>query len=83
MWQHDSTTVRKMADRLVFFVSSTCATIMVAFQEDRKSRKMQLERQMVGMPEDKKLVLRRSLEQEEMLAQKESRKKKLNGGGTC
>ena len=47
----------------------------VSFQEDRKSRKMQLERQMVGMTEDKKQVLRRSLEQEEMLAQKESRKK--------
>jgi len=36
---------------------------------------MQLERQMVGMPEEKKQLLRRSLEQEEMLAQKESRKK--------
>jgi len=36
---------------------------------------MQLERQMVGIPEDKKQVLRRSLEHEEMLAQKESRKK--------
>lgn len=48
---------------------------LLMFQEDRKSRKMQLERQMVGMPEDKKQVLRRDLEQEEMLAQKDSRKK--------
>lgn len=36
---------------------------------------MQLERQMVGMAEDKKQGLRRDLEHEEMLVQKESRKK--------
>lgn len=35
---------------------------------------MQLERQMIGMPEEKKQVLRRNLEHEEFLAQKESRK---------
>ena len=36
---------------------------------------MQLERQMVGMPEEKKQVMRRTLEKEETLAQKELRKK--------
>jgi serine/threonine kinase 38 len=36
---------------------------------------MQLERQMVGMPEEKKQGMRRSLEQEEMIAQKDMRKK--------
>ena len=36
---------------------------------------MQLERQMIGLPEDKKLQLRRHLEHEEMIIQKESRKK--------
>jgi serine/threonine kinase 38 len=36
---------------------------------------MQLERQMVGLPEEKKVQLRRHLEHEEMLIQKESRKK--------
>ncbi len=36
---------------------------------------MQLERQMVGMAEEKKQVLRRDLDHEEMIAQKESRKK--------
>ena len=40
---------------------------------------MQLERQMVGMPEDKKQQLRRHLEHEEMLIQKESRKKISTG----
>lgn len=36
---------------------------------------MQLERQMVGMAEEKKQDLRRTLEHEEMIAQKDSRKK--------
>lgn len=49
--------------------------LLQSSQEDRKNRKMQLERQMVGMPEEKKQILRRSLEHEEMLAQKESRRK--------
>jgi serine/threonine kinase 38 len=40
---------------------------------------MQLERQMVGLPEDKKQQLRRHLEHEEMLIQKESRKKTSTG----
>lgn len=44
-------------------------------QEDRKNRKMQLERHMVGLPEDKKQVMRRNLDHEEMIAQKDSRKK--------
>eukprot|EP00934_Nitzschia_sp_Nitz4_P007301 Nitzschia sp. Nitz4//scaffold3_size479765//451758//453618//NITZ4_000190-RA/size479765-augustus-gene-1.630-mRNA-1//-1//CDS//3329551028//7291//frame0 len=44
-------------------------------QEGRANRKMQLERQMVGIPEDKKQVMRRNLEHEEMLFQKESRRK--------
>lgn len=43
-------------------------------QEARQGRKMQLERQMIGMTEDKKQQLRRHLEHEEMLIQKESRK---------
>jgi len=43
-------------------------------QEARQGRKMQLERQMIGMAEDKKQQLRRHLEHEEMLIQKESRK---------
>lgn len=36
---------------------------------------MQLEREMVGLPENEKLELRKVLEHEEMLAQKDSRKK--------
>ena len=36
---------------------------------------MQLERQMIGLPEEKKHNLRRTLEHEEMLIQKENRKK--------
>jgi serine/threonine protein kinase len=46
-------------------------------QEDRHDRKMKLERQMhqVGLPEDKKQTLRSALELEEIMLQKESRKK--------
>jgi len=44
-------------------------------QVARQGRKMQLERQMIGMGDDKKQQLRRHLEHEEMLVQKESRKK--------
>jgi len=45
-------------------------------QEGKKTRKMQLERQMQGMgiPEEKKKEMRKHLEQEEMLLQKQSRK---------
>mmetsp|Transcript_25382 Transcript_25382/g.59447 ORF Transcript_25382/g.59447 Transcript_25382/m.59447 type:complete len:548 (+) Transcript_25382:141-1784(+) len=43
-------------------------------QEARQGRKMQLERQMIGLTEDKKQQLRSHLEHEEMLIQKESRK---------
>lgn len=45
-------------------------------QEGRKTRKMQLERQMQGMglSEDKRKEMRKNLEQEEMLVQKQSRK---------
>jgi len=43
-------------------------------QEARQGRKMQLERQMIGLAEDKKQQLRGHLEHEEMLIQKESRK---------
>jgi serine/threonine kinase 38 len=43
-------------------------------QENRHSRKMQLERNMIGMPEEKKLTLRNALEQEEINIQKECRK---------
>ena len=45
-----------------------------AIKEARQGRKMQLERQMIGLAEDKKQQLRRHLEHEEMLIQKESRK---------
>mmetsp|Transcript_101616 Transcript_101616/g.152274 ORF Transcript_101616/g.152274 Transcript_101616/m.152274 type:complete len:540 (+) Transcript_101616:193-1812(+) len=44
-------------------------------QEARQTRKVQLERQMVGLAEEKKQTLRRDLEHEEMLIAKESRKK--------
>lgn len=44
-------------------------------QEDKHHRKMQLERQMVGLPEQKKLELRRVLEQEETTVQKETRRR--------
>mmetsp|Transcript_23924 Transcript_23924/g.26674 ORF Transcript_23924/g.26674 Transcript_23924/m.26674 type:complete len:549 (-) Transcript_23924:176-1822(-) len=44
-------------------------------QVARQGRKMQLERQMIGLGDDKKQQLRRHLEHEEMLVQKESRKK--------
>lgn len=43
-------------------------------QEAKHARKMQLERKMIGMPEDKKHNLRNALEQEEIMIQKESRK---------
>jgi len=45
-------------------------------QEGRKTRKVQLERQMQGMgvPEDKKKEMRKHLEQEEVMLQKQSRK---------
>jgi len=46
-------------------------------QEDKKLRRIQLEREMVGagLPEEKKNILRSSLEKEEHEIQKESRKK--------
>jgi len=44
-------------------------------QESRQTRKMQLERRMIGLPEDKKQTLRSALEQEEQLVSRESRKK--------
>eukprot|EP00563_Minutocellus_polymorphus_P015091 CAMPEP_0181051694 /NCGR_PEP_ID=MMETSP1070-20121207/17191_1 /TAXON_ID=265543 /ORGANISM="Minutocellus polymorphus, Strain NH13" /LENGTH=553 /DNA_ID=CAMNT_0023130733 /DNA_START=289 /DNA_END=1950 /DNA_ORIENTATION=- len=44
-------------------------------QEGRQTRKMQLERRMIGLPEDKKQTLRSALEQEEQLVSRESRKK--------
>ena len=44
-------------------------------QEAKQNRKMQLERQMVGLPEQKKQQLRRVLEQEEMSIQKETRRR--------
>mmetsp|Transcript_18880 Transcript_18880/g.27925 ORF Transcript_18880/g.27925 Transcript_18880/m.27925 type:complete len:540 (-) Transcript_18880:183-1802(-) len=43
-------------------------------QEAKHARKMQLERKMIGMPEEKKHNLRNALEQEEIMIQKESRK---------
>lgn len=48
-------------------------------QEAKKGRQVQLERQMIGLTEDKKQQLRRHLEHEEMLIQKESRKKNHHG----
>ena len=47
----------------------------IILQEAKKGRQVQLERQMIGLTEDKKQQLRRHLEHEEMLIQKESRKK--------
>lgn len=44
-------------------------------QEGRQTRKMQLERRMIGLPEDKKQTLRSALEHEEQLVSRESRKK--------
>eukprot|EP00545_Synedropsis_sp_CCMP1620_P000776 CAMPEP_0119027924 /NCGR_PEP_ID=MMETSP1176-20130426/37971_1 /TAXON_ID=265551 /ORGANISM="Synedropsis recta cf, Strain CCMP1620" /LENGTH=551 /DNA_ID=CAMNT_0006983947 /DNA_START=209 /DNA_END=1864 /DNA_ORIENTATION=+ len=43
-------------------------------QEEKHSRKMQLERNMIGLPEDKKQIMRNTLEQEEISIQKECRK---------
>lgn len=43
-------------------------------QEDKQMRKMQLERQMVGLPEEKKQTLRRVLDHEEMLIRRENQK---------
>ena len=52
-----------------------------ARQEERHERKLKLERQMhqVGLPEDKKASLRSALEHEEVMLQKESRKKVTPG----
>lgn len=44
-------------------------------QEERQTRKMQLERRMIGLPEEKKQTLRSVLEQEEQQVSRESRKK--------
>jgi len=44
-------------------------------QEARQTRKMQLERRMIGLPEEKKQTLRGVLEQEEQQVSRESRKK--------
>lgn len=44
-------------------------------QEAKQARKMQLERHMIGLPEERKQTLRSVLEQEETQVQKESRKK--------
>lgn len=46
-----------------------------AQQEEKQHRKMQLERQMVNLPEQRKQELRQHLEQEEVAIQKETRKK--------
>lgn len=43
-------------------------------QEEKHARKMQLERKMIGLPEDRKQNLRNELEQEEISIQKETRK---------
>lgn len=48
---------------------------MKSEQEAKHARKMQLERQMIGLTEDKKKELRICLEQEETMISKESRKK--------
>lgn len=44
-------------------------------QQEKHQRKMQLERKMVGLPETEKHKLRRTLEEEEVTIQKETRKK--------
>jgi serine/threonine kinase 38 len=46
-----------------------------SLQEEKHNRKMQLERHMMGLPEQKKHELRRHLEQEEVAIHKETRKK--------
>jgi serine/threonine protein kinase len=56
-------------------VFDACVYADACEQEARKSRKMQLERQMVGMSEQKKVELRRHLDHEEMIHQKENRRK--------
>lgn len=43
-------------------------------QVEKHTRKMQLERKMIGLPEEKKQTLRNTLEQEEISIQKETRK---------
>ncbi|KAI2499727.1 protein kinase [Fragilaria crotonensis] len=43
-------------------------------QEEKHARKMQLERKMIGLPEERKQNLRNELEQEEISIQKETRK---------
>lgn len=63
-----------MGHLLVVSISSPTATF-VTQQDERHARKAQLERHMIGLPEDKKQTLRSVLEQEEVVAQKESRKK--------
>lgn len=49
--------------------------ILFLRQEGRQLRKMQLEREMVGLPETEKHQLRHTLETEERLIDKETRKK--------
>ena len=49
--------------------------LLAASQEDKQGRKIQLERQMMGLPEVKKQELRRVLEHEEISIQKETRKR--------
>lgn len=50
-------------------------TGMKSNQEAKQARKLQLERKMIGLEEEKKRALRSVLEQEEISIQKESRKK--------
>ncbi len=44
-------------------------------QDSKNQRKMQLERKMIGLPEEQKKILRQDLEYEEIQVSKESRKK--------
>lgn len=57
------------------FTSLASLFFLTVLQEGRHHRKMQLERHMIGLPEQKKHELRRVLEHEENSIQKETRKK--------
>ena len=54
--------------------SDTAVTKPAVFHSETK-RKMQLEKKMIGLPEEQKKVLRQDLEYEEVQVSKESRKK--------
>lgn len=65
-----------MDREVVLCVHAACLTPLSSLiKEDKHTRKMQLERRMMGLPEMQKQELRRVLEKEENLISKENRKK--------